>query len=369
MLRIGKSFHLEELKNNLAHIPDFAWNILLVLTALAIGYLCEFLLSLFLRKTIIPDEKKFSIWRVIIKRMSRPMKYFLPLLVLILLLPLIKVKSNYYNVINKAINILVMISFAGIMIAVVKIFEDYVYHAYDIQKADNLRERKIRTQLQFVRRLLTGLILITTTCFILLSFDSLRRLGAGLLTGVGVGGIIIGFAAQKSLGSFLAGFQIAFTQPMRIDDVLIVENEWGRVEEITLTYVVLKLWDQRNLIIPINYFIEKPFQNWTRVSAAIMGTVFLYLDYNVPLDPLRKELTRLLEASPLWDKRVNVLQVTNASEHTIEIRALMSASDSGKAFDLRCEVREGLVNFVRENYPDSLPVMRATLKTSDKTSD
>jgi small-conductance mechanosensitive channel len=173
-----------------------------------------------------------------------------------------------------------------------------------------------------------------------------------------VGGIIIGFAAQKSLSNLLAGFQLAFTQPLRIDDVLIVEGEWGRVEEITLTYVVLNIWDQRRLILPINYFIEKPFQNWTRNTADILGTVFLYLDYTAPLDALRAELTRLLEIDPLWDKRVKVLQVTNASEKTIEVRALMSASSSGNAFDLRCNVREGLITFLQKNHPDSFPVVR-----------
>ena len=152
---------------------------------------------------------------------------------------------------------------------------------------------KIRTQLQFVRRMAISIILILAACAILLSFNHLRKIGAALVTGVGVGGIII-----------------AFTQPLRIDDVLVVEGEWGRVEEITLTYVVLNIWDQRRLILPINYFIEKPFQNWTRTTADIIGTVFLYLDYTTPMEPLRAELTRLLENDPLWDKRVKVLKIT-----------------------------------------------------------
>jgi small-conductance mechanosensitive channel len=179
-----------------------------------------------------------------------------------------------------------------------------------------------------------------------LSFESVRKLGAGLLTGVGIGGIIIGFAAQKSLGNLLAGFQIAFTQPIRIDDVLVVEGEWGRVEDITLTYVVLNIWDQRRLILPINYFIEKPFQNWTRTTAEILGTVFLYVDYSVPVDKLREELTRLLKASPLWDQRVGILQVTDSKENTLELRALVSARNSSQAFDLRCYIRENLIKFL-----------------------
>jgi len=137
-----------------------------------------------------------------------------------------------------------------------------------------------------------------------------------------------------------------------------VEGEWGRVEEITLSYVVLKIWDQRRLILPINYFVEKPFQNWTRNTSDILGTVFLYLDYSIPLPALRTELTRLLEINPLWDKRINVMQVTNTGERTIEVRALMSAASSGNAFDLRCDIREGLIKFIQENYPQSLPVTR-----------
>jgi len=190
----------------------------------------------------------------------------------------------------------------------------------------------------------------------------MRKIGTGLLTGVGIGGIIIGFAAQKSLGNLLAGFQIAFTQPIRIDDVVIVEGEWGRIEEITLTYVVVSIWDQRRMILPITYFIEKPFQNWTRVSAELLGTVFLYLDYTIPIQPLRDELSRLLTNHPLWDKRVNVVQVTDNKENLIEVRLLMSARNSGKAFDLRCDVREQMIAFIRTNYPDSLPKNRIEFK-------
>jgi small-conductance mechanosensitive channel len=160
----------------------------------------------------------------------------------------------------------------------VKIFEDYVYHAYDFNKANNLEERKVQTQLRFIRKLIGAFIIIITVAVVLLTFDNVRKIGAGLLTGVGIGGIIIGFAAQKSLGNLLAGFQIAFTQPIRIDDVLVVEGEWGRVEDITLTYVVLNIWDQRRLILPITYFIEKPFQNWTRTTAELLGTVILYFE-------------------------------------------------------------------------------------------
>ena len=339
-------------------LPDLVWDFLLAGVAIVIGLILKFMLSLLIRKKPKDGRPAFSVSRSILSRLGKPFSYFLPLIAFNFLLPFMKMKTNVGPVLNKTLEILLTISFANVLIGVVKVFEDYIYHTFDIQKADNLRERKIRTQLQFIRRIAIGLIVILAVCAILLSFNNLRKIGTGLLTGVGVGGIIIGFAAQKSLGNFLAGFQIAFTQPLRIDDVLVVEGEWGRVEEITLSYVVLNIWDQRRLILPINYFVEKPFQNWTRNSADILGTVFIYLDYTMPLDPLRQELTRLLDGDPLWDRRVNLLQVTNASERTMEVRALMSAANSSNAFDLRCHIREGLIRFVQEYYPDSLPVTR-----------
>jgi small-conductance mechanosensitive channel len=343
-------------------LPDIIWDLILMGVAIAIGLIVKFLLSLFVRRNPSADKPHFSIARSVLARLGKPFSYLLPLLTLNFLLPLMRIKPRFYPVLDKTVGILLTLAFAYVLIGIVKIFEDYAYHTFDITKADNLKERKIRTQLQYIRRLAIGLIIILAACIILLSFNNLRKLGASLLAGVGVGGVIIGFAAQKSLGNLLAGFQIAFTQPIRIDDVLVVESEWGRVEEITLTYVVLNIWDQRRLILPINYFIEKPFQNWTRNTADILGTIFLYLDYTIPLEPLRKEFTRLLEINPLWDKRVKVMQITNTSEKTIEVRGLMSASSSGNAFDLRCDIREGLIKFVQENFPDSLPHDRAIVE-------
>jgi small-conductance mechanosensitive channel len=195
----------------------------------------------------------------------------------------------------------------------------------------------------------------------LMTFPKVRQLGTTILASAGIIGIVVGMAAQRTIGAFIAGLQIAFTQPIRVDDVVIVENEWGRIEEITLTYVVVKIWDLRRLIVPITYFIEKPFQNWTRVTADILGSVFLYVDYTVPLDAVREELQRLLKESELWDGKVCVLQVTNTSERTLEVRALMSAADASAAWSLRCHVREKLVDFIKTKYPQALPRLRAEL--------
>lgn len=361
---------MDDFLNQFDRFPDIIWDLILIGVAILIGLVIKFLLSLLINKKPSAAKPHFSLGRIILVRLGKPFSYLLPLLTLNFLLPLMRIKARYYPGLDKTIGIMMTLAFAYVLIGIVKVFEDYAYHSFDINKSDNLKERKIRTQLQFIRQLSIGLIIVLTACIILLSFNHLRKLGASMLAGVGVGGIIIGFAAQKSIGNLLAGFQLAFTQPLRIDDVLVVEGEWGRVEEITLTYVVLNIWDQRRLILPINYFIEKPFQNWTRNTADILGTVFLYLDYTVPLAPLREELTRLLEADPLWDKRVKVLQITNASEKTIEVRALMSASSSGNAFDLRCNVREGLIKYVQENFPDSLPHSRAIVEVpAEKRAD
>lgn len=304
----------------------------------------------------------YSLVRSIVIHLAKPLNYLLPIFVLNIFLPFFPLDAGYFAAANKLLEILLVITFSNLLIHAVRIFEDFIYNSYDPNNTDNLKERKIRTQIQFIRKIIITLIVIVGASIILLSFDNVRKIGAGLLTGVGVGGIIIGFAAQKSLSNFLAGFQIAFTQPIRIDDVLVVEGEWGKVEDITLTYVVLHIWDQRRLILPINYFIETPFQNWTRSTSEILGTVFLYMDYAIPVDTLRDELTRLLNKSKLWDKRVGILQVTDAREHTMELRALVSAKNSSDAFDLRCYIRENLIRFIKDNSAENLPTTRYLLK-------
>ncbi|MEQ8704833.1 MAG: mechanosensitive ion channel [Phaeodactylibacter sp.] len=244
------------------------------------------------------------------------------------------------------------------VIELTDVVSDLVRDRFRLSKENNLTERKIMTQFQYIKRVVSVVVFIVAVAFILLQFDKVRELGTGLLTSAGVAGIIIGLAAQKSIANLLAGFQLAFTQPIRIDDVVIVENEWGKIEEITLTYVVVRIWDERRLVVPLNYFNEKPFQNWTRSSSQLLAYVYLYTDYRVPVDALREKLTELLEGAPLWDKRVNNVQVSNADRQTMEIRALMSARNAPEAWDLRCQIREGLITFIQEEYPESLPRTR-----------
>jgi len=228
--------------------------------------------------------------------------------------------------------------------------------------SDNLRQRRAATQVRILRRILTITVVFLAVSLGLMSFEQARRLATGLLTTAGIAGVVLGLSAQKTLGNLIAGIQIAFAQPIRLEDVVIVEGEYGTVEEITLTYVVVRIWDQRTLILPISYFLEKPFQNWTRTSAEMLGTVTIQTDVSVPTADVRAELERVVKAHPLWDKRVCGLQVTDSDSRTMSLRALVSATDSGKCWDLRCDVREALLAFLVREHPGSLPRMRVTVQ-------
>ena len=264
--------------------------------------------------------------------LANGLQLILPLIALLLARPLLPTAPRYTVVVKLVVSMLLIITVAWVLIRALNVMDRLVAIRYPIHVADNLQARSIRTQFSFLRKLGIFLVMLIAGASILMLFDGARQLGTSLLTSAGILGLVVGFAAQKILGNLLAGFQIALTQPIRIDDAVIVENEWGWIEELTLTYVVVRLWDWRRLVLPINYFIEKPFQNWTRNSAELIGSVFLYTDYAVPLEPLRAELTRLLAAHPLWDGKVNVLQVTDSRERVIELRALMSARNAPQAW-------------------------------------
>lgn len=259
----------------------------------------------------------------------------------------------------RLLSLAMIVSVAWLVIRFTSILEDFLVERFKMDVEDNLAARKIHTQLKVIKRIVTAIVIIVAMATMLMTFDRVKQLGTSILASAGIIGIVAGLAAQRSLTTLFAGMQIAITQPIRIDDVVIVEGEWGRIEEIMLTYVVVRIWDLRRLIVPITYFIEKPFQNWTRVSSDILGTIFLYVDYMVPLEAVREEFTRLLNESKEWDKKVAVVQVTNTTERTMEVRLLVSARDAGTAWNLRCHIREKMVEFVQKNYPDALPRLRA----------
>ncbi|MDY0329363.1 MAG: mechanosensitive ion channel [Thiomonas sp.] len=219
----------------------------------------------------------------------------------------------------------------------------------------NLEVRGLLTRARVLTRVLSFLILIVGLSVALMSIPDVRQVGASLLASAGIAGIVVGLAARPVLSNLLAGLQIALTEPFRINDVLIVEGEWGRVEEITGTYVVFRVWDDRRLILPLQWFIEHPFQNWTRTSASLLGTVFLWVDYATPIEELRRELKRLCAADPDWDGRLALVHVTDANETAVQVRFLVSAANSARAWELRCRIREGMIAYLQRAQPQHLP--------------
>ncbi|MDA8383126.1 MAG: mechanosensitive ion channel [Betaproteobacteria bacterium] len=226
---------------------------------------------------------------------------------------------------------------------------------------DVFRSRSLITQIRVFRRILVVVLIVLALAIALMSFRWGRELGGSLLASAGIAGLAVGLAARPTVENLVAGVQLALTQPMRIEDVVIVENEWGWIEEITTTYVVVRIWDLRRLVLPLTYFTQTPFQNWTRQTANLMGTVFVYVDYKIPVQALRDELASIVKTIPQWDGKVCVLQVTDASNETMQLRALVSAADSSRLWDLRCAVREKLIEFIQRTWPEYLPRMRAEM--------
>lgn len=246
-------------------------------------------------------------------------------------------------------------------ITALRIAGDLYLLQYRIDTEDNLLARKHFTQVRVLVRCADVVVALFTIGAALMTFGPVRQYGVSLFASAGVAGLVAGLAARPVLSNLFAGVQMAMTQPIRIDDQVVIENEWGTIEEITSTYVVVRIWDLRRLIVPLTYFIEKPFQNWTRESSALLGSAFLYVDYRAPVDKIRSRLTEVVKQSKNWNGKVAGLQVTDAKEHTIELRCLMSANSAGEAFDLRCEVRERLVDFLRREHPEALPRERSEI--------
>jgi small-conductance mechanosensitive channel len=259
---------------------------------------------------------------------------------------------------------LIILCFSWLLVRFTLVVEDAVNHRAEIDVADNLEARRVRTRVALLRQMVIAVIVVLGVAMVLMLHPQFRVLGTGILASAGVAGIVIGIAAQGPVRNLLAGVQIALTQPFRIDDVVIVEGEWGRIEEITLTYVVVRIWDLRRLVVPIGYFLDNPFQNWTRTTSSILGTAFLHLDYSAPVQAMREKLREIVERSPKWDGQVVGLQVTELRERTMEVRALVSAANAGDAFDLRCEVREAMIAFLQAEHPHALPRVRAEVETS-----
>ena len=293
------------------------------------------------------------------KRGQTLIPFALAVLSVVVLVPLADLDDHVSSVLLKALDILLIVLAGWTGVIVVYILSDMAQCRYDITQKDNLLARQVHTRVKVLQRILVVLIWLLTLAGILMLFERFRVLGGTLFASAGVVSIVLGFSAQKTFGAMIAGLQVALSHPINLDDVVIVEGEWGRIEEITFTYVVVKTWDLRRLVVPMTYFLETPFQNWTKKSADIIGSVYLHADYTVPINSLREELSRLCERfRPLWDGHTCVLQVTDAGPETLTLRIIISSPDASSAWDLRCKIREGLVHYMQANYPDCLPKKR-----------
>ena len=341
----------------------------LLVGAVAVALLLHLILSLITRIWFRRHAEKGSlILRSVIRHVRGPLRLGLPLLAVVVVLPFVSLPEHLLDLLRHSISILTIIIVAWLVVRSAAVLQDYLLDKYRIDAEDNLKARKIQTQMRYLKRVFAVIVGVIALALILMNFEKVRQLGTTILASAGIVGIVLGFASQRSIALLFAGFQIALTQPIRIDDVVIVEDEWGRIEEITLTYVVVRIWDKRRLVVPISYFVEKPFQNWTRVSADLLGTVYMYCDYSVPLQAVREELKRILEQSEDWDGEVCVVQVTDTTEKTMAVRALMSASDASRLWTLRCQVREKLIDFIQREFPESLPRFRGEFSEKSEGS-
>jgi len=299
-----------------------------------------------------------SVDESLIEHTRQPARFLAPLLGWFVVLPFLAIDAGLAGALRHLVGLGIIGCVGWMVVAVSWVVDDLALALYEDEGSDDLHARTIQTQIAILRRLFVVAVAVITIAIGLLTFPEARSLGATLLASAGIAGIVIGMAARPVLSNLLAGIQIALTQPIRLEDVVVIDGEWGRIEEITTTYIVVRIWDLRRLVVPLTTIIEQPIENWTRTKAQILGTVEIYADYRVSVDDVRAELKRVLEESPLWDREAWGLQVTDSTARTMTLRALMSAADSSAAWDLRCLVRERLIGYLQEHHPESLPRVR-----------
>jgi len=340
------------------------------LRTVLVAVLVVVLLSVFSRvltAVMLRLGRGFLFTKAVSEQLEKPIRVLLPLMGLQAVLMAASDDLALIGIARRLTTLVMIGCFTWLAMRLLRGVEQAVRLKNPVDVTDNLRARQIQTQSRVLLRTLSFFILLIGAAGMLMTFPAARQFGASLLASAGLAGLAVGFAARPVLANLIAGIQIAITQPIRLDDVVIVENEWGRIEEITGTYVIVRIWDDRRLVVPLQYFIEKPFQNWTRRNSSIIGSVFFWVDYSLPLEPLREELRRLCQEVPeLWDGRVIVLQVTDTSEKSIQLRVLVSSPDSSRNWDLRCHLREALISFIQRQYPHSLPQLRADLSVGRK---
>lgn len=329
--------------------------------AIVLGLIIHSVLFFILRR--VARRKGDVIANSLVRHANAPSRFIIPLLIVLAVLPEAPLPKNVMSILQHAAGLGLIAAIAWLVILASEIVSDILSQRYRMDAADNLLARRIQTQFSIFHRIIVVLVCIVTVAVMLMTFPAIKHIGESVLASAGLAGLIVGLAMKDTLSNIVAGVQIAFAQPFRLEDAVVVEGEWGWIEEVTTMYVIVRIWDLRRLVLPLSYFLTHPFQNWTRTSAELLGYVTLNVDYTVPVNELRKELRRICESTKLWLGKVCVLQATDATEHTMQIRALMDAKDSNDQWDLRCLVREKLVEFLQKNYPESLPRYRTEMET------
>ncbi|MFC4729794.1 mechanosensitive ion channel family protein [Coralloluteibacterium thermophilus] len=351
-------------------MPEIDWSTLFaaawpLFVALLIGFLVRRLLLSIARRA----GHLRKTWALIVAAITVPAAWALPLVFLSQAVVATPLPEAWIARIQHLLAVGVLACVTWAIVRAIGALETMVLLRNRVDVVDNLQARRVHTQARVLSRSIQTAVIVLGVAVILMTFPAIRQVGQAMLASAGLAGIVVGFAARPVFGNLIAGLQIALTQPIRLDDVVIVDGEWGRIDEITSAYVVVRIWDERRLIVPLQWFIENPFQNWTRSSAQLLGTAFLWLDYRTPMDAVRDELRRICESDARWDGRVCVAQVTETDKHTMEVRLLVSARNSGDAFDLRCAVRERMIDFLRRNHPEALPRLRADVVGGEEGRD
>ncbi|EGP07178.1 mechanosensitive ion channel family protein [Bradyrhizobiaceae bacterium SG-6C] len=344
-----------DILHTILRLPGWLATLALVAGGVVVALIANALIVHTMRSTLGVRHPKT---RSLLTRSKGPLRLALIVLMLKFVIGVAPIDEAAAAVFDNILNVAFIALLGWTALIAVQIGSQIYLRRFSLDAEDNLLARKHVTQVGILKRAADTLIVIMTVATALMSFEQVRQYGVSLFASAGVAGLAIGLAARPLLSNLIAGVQIAVAQPIRLDDVVFLEGEYGTIEEITTTYVVIKLWDWRRMVVPLSYFIEKPFQNWTRETSALIGSVFLYVDYTVPVEKLREKLMEIARASPLWDGRVVVLQVSDAKDRTVELRALLSARSAPAAWDLRCEVREKLIAHLQEEYPDALPRTR-----------
>ncbi len=346
---------LHTIRDPLTWLPDPIVALVILVLAAGIAYAVHMSLSRLLRRLLAGRYPTILSMFTQTRGVSRAA---LLILAIIIAIPVAPIPYDTAALLARVLSIAVICLIGWAAITTLNIAADLYLRRFRIDTEDNLLARKHFTQIRVLLRTAEVLVAIITVGAALMTFEPVRQYGYSLFASAGVAGIVAGLAARPVLSNLFAGVQLAMTQPIRIEDAVIVENEFGTIEEITSTYVVVRLWDLRRMIVPLTYFIEKPFQNWTRETSSLIGSAMIYVDYRAPVETIRQKLTEIVKQSPHWDGNVINLQVTDAKERTVELRCVMSAASAGRAFNLRCEVREKLIDFLQKEHPEALPTQR-----------